>query len=73
MLEYRIPLQADEKSKEVANIMVAQKGLTFSILFDLEIDEMIERYLTEKGDIFIEHDFNLPIINILWQMVANSR
>ena len=45
----------------------------FTILFDLEIDEMIERYLTEKGDIFIEHDFNLPIINILWQMVANSR
>ena len=39
----------------------------------IEIDEMIERYSQEKGDVKIGLDFNLPIINILWQMVANSR
>ena len=39
----------------------------------LEIDEMIEKYSLEKGDTLIGLDFNLPIINILWQMVASSR
>ena len=40
---------------------------------NLEIDEMIEKYSIQKSDVLIGLDFNLPIINILWQMVANSR
>ena len=40
---------------------------------NLEIDDLIENLTSNKGDIKIEGDFNLPIINILWQLVAGCR
>ena len=40
---------------------------------NIEIDEMIERFASEKGDVKIGGDFNVPIINILWQVVAGYR
>ena len=40
----------------------------------LEIDDLIEKFSSGGGDdILIGSDFNLPIINILWQMVASSK
>ena len=38
-----------------------------------EIDDMIEMYSKSKGDVKISTDFNLPIINILWQLVSGNR
>jgi cytochrome P450 len=38
-----------------------------------EVAELVEGFLSSKGDILIGTDFNVPIINILWQMVADSR
>jgi hypothetical protein len=34
---------------------------------------LAENYTSCKGDYLIGTDFNVPIINILWQMVADSR
>ena len=47
---------------------------------NVEIDEMIEMYVGKAadkdnggGNILISTDFNFPIINILWQIVAGRR
>jgi len=40
---------------------------------NIEIDEIIEQFLASKGDVLLGQDFNLPIINILWQLVAGKR
>lgn len=40
---------------------------------NFEIDNMIETYSRTVGDVLISSDFNLPIINILWQLVAGTR
>ncbi len=55
-------------NKKIRKLIIYLKVYLF-----LEIDEMIEKYSLEKGDTLIGLDFNLPIINILWQMVASSR
>ena len=39
---------------------------------NVEIDDMVERYSREKGDVLIGSDFNFPIINILWQIVGKA-
>ena len=40
---------------------------------NIEVDEIIEQFLSTKGDTVLAQDFNVPIINILWQLVAGSR
>ena len=40
---------------------------------NIEIDHTLEQLTSTKGDIQIGADFNLPIINILWQLVAGYR
>eukprot|EP00088_Acartia_fossae_P010933 TRINITY_DN15486_c0_g1_i3.p1 TRINITY_DN15486_c0_g1~~TRINITY_DN15486_c0_g1_i3.p1 ORF type:complete len:479 (+),score=77.85 TRINITY_DN15486_c0_g1_i3:163-1437(+) len=41
---------------------------------NLEIDDLIEKFSSGgSDDILIGSDFNLPVINILWQMVASSK
>ena len=34
---------------------------------------MIENFFTRDDDILLRSEFNIPVINILWQMVANKR
>ena len=34
---------------------------------------MIENFSTSNDDILLGSEFNVPIINILWQMVTNKR
>ena len=38
-----------------------------------EVDEMMDTCFAGTEDILLGADFNIPIINILWQMVANKR
>jgi len=39
-----------------------------------EIDEVILHFESSKSDDFyLQHDFNVPIINILWQLIAGFR
>ena len=39
-----------------------------------EIDELIEIFKTHQGDDYLlQNDFNIPIINILWKMIAGYR
>lgn len=39
-----------------------------------EIDEVIQCFRSHKGeDFLLQHDFNIPIINILWQLIAGYR
>lgn len=40
---------------------------------NIEANEVIERFLSEKGDFLMSSDFEVPIINILWQLVAGTR
>ena len=40
---------------------------------NVEIDDIVEQFLATKGDVLLGQDFNLPIINILWQLVAGKR
>jgi len=40
---------------------------------NIEVDEIIELFLSTKGDALMTQDFNVPIINILWQLVAGTR
>ena len=42
-------------------------------VMNYEIDELIDGYRSRSGDILISTDFNIPIISILWQIVAGSR
>ena len=38
-----------------------------------EADEMILTLLQQDADFYLKNDFNIPMINILWQIVAGSR
>jgi len=40
---------------------------------NIEVDEIIELFLSSEGDALMTQDFNVPIINILWQLVAGTR
>ena len=59
--------------KSLKDLGFGRKSLEDSIHF--EVDEMIEHFFRseEEEDILLGSDFNIPIINILWQIVANKR
>ena len=41
---------------------------------NIEVEETVKRFLSVNGEDFgLRTDFNIPIINILWQLVAGSR
>ena len=41
---------------------------------NIEVEETVKRFLSMNGEDFcLRTDFNIPIINILWQLVAGSR
>lgn len=42
-------------------------------LIHLEAEELIQDFLQVKGDFLLGTDFNVPIINVLWQIIADSR
>ena len=37
---------------------------------NIEVDEIIKQFIANEDDTFLSNDFNIPIINILWQPVA---
>jgi len=57
--------------KTFKNFGLGKKSLEESIHF--EVMEMIEKCFSGKGDIKMASDFNVPIINVLWQIVAGDR
>eukprot|EP00092_Neocalanus_flemingeri_P034518 GFUD01037533.1.p1 GENE.GFUD01037533.1~~GFUD01037533.1.p1 ORF type:complete len:516 (+),score=112.45 GFUD01037533.1:99-1550(+) len=57
--------------KTLKDFGFGKKSIEDSIHF--EVEELSETFLSAKGDNLIGTDFNVPIINILWQMVADSR
>ena len=57
--------------KTLKDFGFGKKSIEDSIHF--EIDELVEKFCSVSGDLLIGTDFNVPIINILWQMVADSR
>ena len=57
--------------KTLKDFGFGRKSIEGSIHF--EVDEMLENFFTSGKDILLGSEFNIPIINILWQMVANKR
>ena len=57
--------------KTLKDFGFGKRSIEDSIHF--EVQELTENFLSCTGDSFIGTDFNVPIINILWQMVADSR
>ena len=57
--------------KTLKDFGFGRKSIEGSIHF--EVEEMIENFFTREDDILLRSEFNIPIINILWQMVANKR
>ena len=57
--------------KTLRDFGFGKKTLEDSI--NTEIDDIIERYASSRGDVLIESEFNRPMINILWQIVAGRR
>ena len=57
--------------KTLKDFGFGRKSIESSIHF--EVEEMIENFFTSNDDILLGSEFNVPIINILWQMVANKR
>merc|ERR1711915_668606 len=57
--------------KTLKDFGFGKKSIEDSIHF--EADEIAESFLLQQGDTLMGTDFNAPIINILWQMVADSR
>ena len=57
--------------KTLKDFDFGRKSIKGSIHF--EVDEMIENFFSSNDDILLGSEFNIPIINILWQMVANKR
>ena len=42
-------------------------------LMNIEFEEMLNNFLSTNQDFLLSTDFNVPIINILWQLVAGKR
>jgi cytochrome P450 len=40
---------------------------------NIEVEEIISNFLSKNEDFLLSNNFNVPIINILWQIVAGSR
>ena len=57
--------------KSLKDLGFGRKSIEDSIHF--EVEEMIEHCFSSEEDILLGSDFNIPIINILWQIVANKR
>jgi len=57
--------------KTLKDFGFGRKSIEESIHF--EVDEMIDSTFSQTCDIHLRNDFNIPIINVLWQMVANKR
>ena len=57
--------------KSLKDLGFGRKSLEDSIHF--EVEEIIEQCFSSEEDILLGSDFNIPIINILWQIVANKR
>ena len=57
--------------KTLKDFGFGRKSIEESIHF--EVDEMVDSTFSQTGDILLRNDFNIPIINILWQIVANKR
>ena len=57
--------------KTLKDFGFGKKSIEDSIHF--EVDEMLETCFSSNEDILLGNDFNMPIINILWQIVANNR
>ena len=57
--------------KTLKDFGFGRKSIENSIHF--EVDEMLDQVFSCDGDILLGSDFNIPIINILWQMVAGKR
>ena len=57
--------------KTLKDFGFGRKSIEESIHF--EVDEMIDSTFAQSSDILLQNDFNIPIINVLWQMVANKR
>ena len=47
---------------------------SMEVVMQTEIDELIRKFSEKQGkDFYLQADFNVPIINILWQMIAGYR
>ena len=57
--------------KTLKNFGYGKQSLEETI--NIEVTEVIERFLSEDGDFLMSGDFEVPIINILWQLVASTR
>ena len=56
----------------------ALKGLGFGKksleeIINIEVEEIIKSFLSEKEEFLLSTNFNAPIINMLWQIVAGHR
>ena len=40
---------------------------------NLEVNQVVYQFMSKGGDTLLSTDFNIPMINILWQLVAESR
>ena len=40
---------------------------------NIEVDQVVSKFLEKDEDTLLSSDFNVPMINILWQMVAGKR
>ena len=57
--------------KSLKDLGFGRKSIEDSIHF--EVEEMIDHCFSSEEDVLLGSDFNIPIINILWQIVANKR
>jgi cytochrome P450 len=57
--------------KTLKDFGLGRKSIEESI--HVEIAEMMDTFVNTKGDVELGSDFNVPIINILWQIVAGAR
>ena len=46
---------------------------SFEETINIEVDDLINIFVSKNEDFHLNTDFNVPIINILWQLVAGDR